>query len=175
MDKGGVVLWLTGLSGAGKTTLASAVVPHLRSAGRKIEVLDGDAVRTHLSKELSFSREDRDNHIARVTFVAQLLARNGVVVVVSAISPFRDARDTARKLIGDFIEVHVATPLDVCIKRDVKGLYKKAIAGAIPNFTGISDPYEEPVSPELRLDTSSVTVEEGAQRILGKMRELGYL
>jgi len=173
--KEGVVLWFTGLSGAGKTTLADALVPKLRAHGKKIEILDGDVVRTHLSKGLGFSREDRDTNIARIAFVAHLLARNGVAVIVAAISPFRETRENARSLIGDFVEVHVAPPLEECIKRDVKGLYKKAIAGEIQQFTGISDPYEEPLSPELKIDTSVTTVEDGAARILAKLRELGYL
>jgi adenylylsulfate kinase len=173
--KEGVVLWFTGLSGAGKSTLAEALVPKLRAHTKKIEILDGDVVRTHLSKGLGFSREDRDTNIARIAFVAHLLARNGVTVLVAAISPFRETREKARALIGDFVEVHVAPPLEECIKRDVKGLYKKAIAGEIPQFTGISDPYEEPLSPELKIDTSVISVEEGASRILVKLRELGYL
>jgi adenylylsulfate kinase len=173
--KEGLVLWFTGLSGAGKSTLAEAVAPKLRAHGRKVEILDGDVVRTHLSKGLGFSREDRDLNIARIAFVAHLLQRNGVVVLVAAISPFRETRESARKLIGDFVEVHVAPPLEECIKRDVKGLYAKAIAGEIQQFTGISDPYEEPASPELRIDTSRASVDDGAARILGKLRELGYL
>jgi adenylyl-sulfate kinase len=171
----GVVLWFTGLSGAGKSTLAEAVAPKLRAHGKKVEILDGDVVRTHLSKGLGFSREDRDTNIARIAFVAHLLQRNGVIVITAAISPFRETRDKARHLIGDFVEIHVAPPLEECIRRDVKGLYKKAIAGEIPQFTGISDPYEEPLSPELRIDTSIVSVDEGVGRIFGKLRELGYL
>jgi len=173
--KDGVVLWFTGLSGAGKSTLAEALVPKLRAHGKKIEILDGDVVRTHLSKGLGFSREDRDTNIARIAFVAHLLARNGVTVLVAAISPFRETREKARALIGDFLEIHVAPPLEECIKRDVKGLYKKAIAGEIQQFTGISDPYEDPVSPELKIDTATVSVEDGVGRILGLMRDLGYL
>jgi adenylylsulfate kinase len=173
--KDGVVLWFTGLSGAGKSTLAECLEPKLRAAGKRVEILDGDVVRTHLSKGLGFSREDRDTNIARIAFVAHLLARNGVVVMVAAISPFRETREKARQLIGDFVEIHVAPPLEECIKRDVKGLYKKAIAGEIPQFTGISDPYEEPLSPELKVDTSRGSVEEGAARILAKLVELGYL
>ena len=172
----GSVLWFTGLSGAGKSTLADALAPHLRAAGKKVEALDGDVVRTHLSKGLGFSREDRDTNIARIAFVAHLLQRNGVFVLVSAISPYRNTRDEARKLVGqDFVEIHVAPPLEECIKRDVKGLYKKAIAGEIKQFTGISDPYEAPESPELAIDTSTITVDEGVQRILAKLRELGFL
>jgi len=171
----GVVLWFTGLSGAGKSTLAENLVPKLRAHGKKIEILDGDVVRTHLSKGLGFSREDRDTNIARIAFVAHLLARNGVTVLVAAISPFRETREKARALIGDFVEIYVAPPLEECVNRDVKGLYKKAIAGEIAQFTGISDPYEEPSSPELRIDTSTVSIDEGVGRILSKMRDLGYL
>jgi adenylyl-sulfate kinase len=169
------VLWFTGLSGAGKSTLASAVEPKLRAAGKKVELLDGDIVRTHLSKGLTFSREDRDLNIARIAFVAHLLARNGVFVIVSAISPFRETRDRARELIGEFVEIYVAPPLEECIKRDVKGLYAKAIAGEIQQFTGISDPYEEPLHPELRIDTSQGSVEDGTETVLAKLRDLGYL
>jgi adenylyl-sulfate kinase len=173
--KEGVVLWFTGLSGAGKSTLAEALAPKLRAHGKRLEVLDGDMVRTHLSKGLGFSRQDRDINVARIAFVAHLLARNGVVVLVAAISPFRQTRDWARALIGDFVEIHVAPPLEECIKRDVKGLYRKAMAGEIQQFTGISDPYEEPLSPELRIDTRAVSVDEGAERILARLRELGYI
>jgi adenylyl-sulfate kinase len=171
----GVVLWFTGLSGAGKSTLADALAPKLRRHGKKVELLDGDVVRTHLSKGLGFSRGDRDANIARIAFVAHLLARNGITVLVAAISPFREARDNARALIGDFVEVHVAPPLEECVKRDVKGLYKRAMSGEIAQFTGISDPYEEPLSPEIRLDTSVVRVDQGVALILRKLQELGYL
>jgi adenylylsulfate kinase len=171
----GAVLWFTGLSGAGKTTLAEALAPRLRALGRRVELLDGDVVRTHLSKGLGFSREDRDTNIARIAFVAHLLQRNGVFVLVAAISPFRGARDDARKTIGDFVEIHVAPPLETCIARDVKGLYKKAIAGEIPQFTGISDPYEAPLAPELAIDTSAVDVNGGVARIVEHLRAAGYL
>ena len=171
----GAVLWLTGLSGAGKSTLANALVPRLAAAGKRVELLDGDLVRTHLSKGLGFSREDRDTNVARIAFVAHLLARNGVFVVVAAISPFREARDAARRTIGDFIEIHVAPPLGECIKRDVKGLYQKALAGEIDRFTGISDPYEEPLSAELTLDTSVVSVDDGVARIIATLEAGGYL
>src|ERR1700678_4451841 len=147
--KEGVVLWFTGLSGAGKSTLAECLEPKLKAAGKKVEILDGDVVRTHLSKGLGFSREDRDTNIARIAFVAHLLQRNVVVILVAAISPFRETRDAPRRLIGDFVEVHVAPPLDECIKRDVKGLYKKALSGEIQQFTGVRDPYEEPLAAEL--------------------------
>jgi len=164
------VIWFTGLSGAGKTTITDALVPELRARGERVEVLDGDVVRTHLSKGLGFSREDRDTNIARIAFVADLLARNGVIVVVAAISPYRNTRDAARALIeknARFVEVHVAPPLETCIQRDVKGLYKKAIAGELKVFTGISDPYEEPLSPEVRIDTSQVSVADAVATLLG--------
>lgn len=172
----GAVLWFTGLSGAGKSTLADAVAPRLRAEGKKVESLDGDVVRTHLSRGLGFSREDRELNVARIAFVAHLLQRNGVFVLVSAISPYRSMRDAARELIGqDFVEIHVAPPLEECIRRDVKGLYQKALAGEIKEFTGISDPYEPPESPELRLDTSTIGVDEGVGRIVARLRELGLL
>jgi adenylylsulfate kinase len=171
----GFVVWLTGLSGAGKTTITEALVPELRAAGRRVEVLDGDVVRTHLSKGLGFSREDRDANVARIAFVAHLLARNGVVVVVAAVSPYAQARSEARRLIGDFVEVHVAPPLEECVKRDVKGLYQKALAGEIPGFTGVSDPYEPPPRPELVLDTSTIDVRTSVARVKEKLVELGYL
>jgi adenylyl-sulfate kinase len=171
----GVVVWFTGLSGAGKSTLTDALVPELRAAGRRVEVLDGDVVRTHLSKGLGFSREDRDANVARIAFVAHLLARNGVVVLVAAVSPFRGARDAARALIGDFVEVHVAPPIEECIKRDVKGLYKRALAGEIPQFTGVNDPYEAPLSPEVEIDTSKVSVAAGVKALTTTLRKLGYL
>ncbi len=173
-DKG-VVVWFTGLSGAGKSTIADALVPKLRAAGKKVEVLDGDVVRTHLSKGLGFSREDRDTNIARIAFVAHLLARNGVTVLVAAISPYKETRDSARTLIGDFVEVHVAPPLSECVARDTKGLYKKAIAGEIAQFTGISDPYEPPDAPELALDTSVLTVDEAVERVRVTLVAKGYL
>lgn len=169
------VIWLTGLSGAGKTTIADALVPRLRELGRRVEVLDGDVVRTHLSKGLGFSREDRDTNIARIAFVAHLLARNGTFVLVAAISPFRQARDEARKTIGDFIEVHVAPPLQTCIDRDVKGLYKKAIAGEIKQFTGVSDPYEAPLAPEVVVDTSQVSVGDAVEAILDVLVSRSYV
>jgi adenylylsulfate kinase len=171
----GFVVWLTGLSGAGKSTLAEALFPVLEAQGKKVELLDGDIVRTHLSKGLGFSREDRDLNVARIAFVAHLLARNGVVVLVAAVSPYRGAREEARKLIGDFVEVHVAPPLEECIRRDVKGLYEKALAGEIPQFTGVNDPYEPPASPELHLDTSRISIEQGLGQIVAKLHELGYL
>lgn len=171
----GFVVWFTGLSGAGKSTLAEAVAPELRALGKKVEFLDGDVVRTHLSSGLSFSREDRDTNVARIAFVAHLLARNGVTVLASVISPYRGAREKARAMIGDFVEVHVAPPLEECIRRDVKGLYKRALAGEIPQFTGVNDPYEAPLAPELEIDTSRVSIEAGVSQVLGALRKLGYL
>ncbi len=171
----GVVVWFTGLSGAGKTTIASALAPELLALGHRVEVLDGDVVRTHLSKGLGFSREDRDLNVARIAFVAHLLARNGVFVLVAAVSPYRAAREEARRTIGDFVEVHVAPPLEACVARDTKGLYEKALAGAIPQFTGISDPYEPPVGPELAIDTSVVDLVTSVHRVKAKLVELRYL
>ncbi|CAN5907751.1 N/A [soil metagenome] len=171
----GFVIWLTGLSGAGKSTIAEALLPELLAAGKKVEVLDGDVVRTHLSKGLGFSREDRDINIARIAFVGHLLARNGVAVIVSAISPYRATREAARATIGDFVEVHVAPPLEECVRRDTKGLYKKALAGEIQQFTGVSDPYEPPDAAEVTLDTSALDLRASVQRVKTKLVELGYL
>jgi adenylylsulfate kinase len=172
----GFTLWFTGLSGAGKTTIAEIVEKELRERYGKVEVLDGDIVRTNLSKGLGFSREDRDTNILRIGFVAELLTRNGVGVIVSAISPFKEARDRVRRNIGeDFIEVYVDAPLEVCAERDVKGLYKKAFAGEIGQFTGVSDPYEPPVASELHIKTDEEEPRESARRVILKLDELGYL
>src|SRR5919106_1378336 len=150
----GFTLWFTGLSGAGKTTIAEIVEHELRERERRVEVLDGDIVRTNLSKGLGFGRDDRNINVLRIGFVAKLLTRNGVAVIVSAISPYKEARDMVRQDIGDdFVEVFVDAPLEVCAERDVKGLYKKAFSGEIPTFTGVSDPYEPPAAPELALRT----------------------
>lgn len=169
------MVWLTGLSGAGKSTITEALAPELRAAGRKVEVLDGDVVRTHLSKGLGFSREDRDLNVARIAFVAHLLARNGVAVIVAAVSPYRRARRDARLLIGEFVEVHVAPPLEECIRRDTKGLYEKALAGEIGQFTGVSDPYEPPEDAELVLDTSQIDVATAVARVKGVLEARGYI
>ncbi|MBA3426093.1 MAG: adenylyl-sulfate kinase [Rubrobacter sp.] len=172
----GFTLWFTGLSGAGKTTISEIVERELREKFGKIEVLDGDIVRTNLSKGLTFSREDRDTNVLRIGFVADLLTRNGVGVIVSAISPFKEARDQVRRQIGeDFIEVFVDAPLEVCAERDVKGLYKKAFSGEIPQFTGVSDPYELPAAPDIHIHTDEEEPHESARRVIGKLEELGYL
>jgi adenylylsulfate kinase len=169
------VIWLTGLSGAGKSTIADVLVPRLRALGKKVELLDGDVVRTHLSKGLGFSREDRDINVLRIAWVAHTLSKHGVFVVVAAISPYRAAREEARRMIGDFVEVHVAPPLEECVKRDVKGLYARALAGEIPNFTGVSDPYEPPENPELVLDTSSLSLDDAVSRVLAVLVGRGHI
>ncbi len=169
-------MWFTGLSGAGKTTIAEIVEHELRDRIGSVEVLDGDIVRTNLSKGLGFSREDRDTNVLRIGFVADLLTRNGVGVIVSAISPFKEVRDQVRRNIGeDFIEIFVDAPLEVCAERDVKGLYKKAFSGEIPQFTGVSDPYEPPAAPELHIKTNEEEPQESARRVISRLEELGYL
>jgi adenylyl-sulfate kinase len=163
----GCTVWLTGLSGAGKSTVARITADRLRDRGARVEVLDGDAVRRSLSPGLGFSRADRDSHIGRLAFVADLLSRNGVIVIVAAISPYRAARHEARRLMGArFVEVHVKASVATCSARDVKGLYAKALAGEISHFTGVSDPYEEPAAPELVLETEHERPEESAARVL---------
>jgi sulfate adenylyltransferase/3'-phosphoadenosine 5'-phosphosulfate synthase len=171
----GFVVWLTGLSGAGKTTIAQGVAARLRAAGLPVEVLDGDVVRQHLGQGLGFSRADRDTNIRRITFVAKLLARNGVAVVVAAISPYRAVRQEARAEIGRFVEVFVQCPLDELVRRDTKGLYARALRGELANFTGISDPYEEPLAPEVTLDTASQPVDECVASVLRAVARLGYV
>jgi len=167
------------LSGAGKTTLTNELVPQLRARGVKIEVLDGDEVRTNLSKGLGFSKEDRDTNIRRIGYVCRLLARNGVAVIAAAISPYREVRDEVRGAIeadgAVFVEVFVKASLDALVARDVKGLYKKALAGEIKQFTGVSDPYEEPLDPELVVVTDHETVEESAAKILARLEELNLI
>ena len=174
----GFTLWFTGLSGAGKTTIAEIVRPELELRGRKVEWLDGDEVREHLSKGLGFSKEDRDTNIDRIGWVASKLTRHGAAVVVSAISPYAEARDKARAMVeehGTFVEVYVATSVDECARRDVKGLYEKAFRGEIKEFTGVSDPYEEPARPELVLDTEQHDPEESAALVVAKLEELGLV
>ncbi len=171
----GFTLWFTGLSGAGKTTVAEIVERELRERERRVEVLDGDIVRTNLSKGLGFSREDRNVNVLRIGFVANLLTRNGVGVIVSAISPFKEARDQVRRRIVDFVEVFVDAPLEVCAERDVKGLYAKAYSGEIAQFTGVSDPYEAPNAPDLVLKTAEESPEESARKVIEKLEYFGYL
>jgi len=171
----GVTIWFTGLSGSGKTTIRMALEQELRNRGLKVEVLDGDIVRQNLTKGLGFSKEDRDENIRRIGFVSHLLTRNGVIVMVSAISPYRAVRDEVRERIGDFMEVYANAPLEVCEERDVKGLYKKARAGEIKQFTGISDPYEAPLSPEVECRTDLETLDESVAKVLSKLEEMGYV
>lgn len=175
MRNAGFTIWFTGLSGAGKSTLSRVIEQRLKACGRNVEVLDGDIVRTHLSKGLGFSREDRNTNIQRIAFVCNLLTRNGVVSIAAAISPYCEAREWARQEIGNFVEVYVKCPIEVCCQRDVKGLYKLVEEGKIKNLTGVDDPYEEPEHPELVIETDKETVEESATRILVKLEELGYL
>jgi adenylyl-sulfate kinase len=163
----GLTLWFTGLSGAGKTTVAHLVERELRDRGLRVEVLDGDVVRQNLSKGLGFSKEDRDTNIRRIAFVADLLSRNGVIAITAAISPYQEIRDEARaQMDGRFVEIHVKASVEECARRDVKGLYEKAFAGEIKEFTGVSDPYEDPVDPEVVLDTQEETPEESAEKVL---------
>ena len=171
----GFTLWFTGLSGAGKSTLSLAVEHRLKARGRNVEVLDGDVVRTNLSKGLGFSREDRDTNIKRIAFVCNLLTRNGVACISAAISPYAETRAWARNEIGNFVEVYLKCPIDVCRQRDVKGLYKLADEGKIKGFTGVDDPYEEPQHPELIIETDKQTIEESVQHIFARLEELGYL
>ncbi len=175
MEQQGFTLWFTGLSGAGKTTLAKGLEQELRRRGLKVERLDGDTVRQSLTRDLGFSKEDRDKNIERVTFVAKLLSRNGVAVLASFISPYRAVRQKVREETTNFIEVFVQVPLDEAIKRDVKGMYQKALNGEIENFTGVSDPYEEPLDPEIRVPTHLETVEESVQRILAYLEAHDYV
>jgi adenylyl-sulfate kinase len=171
----GFTLWFTGLSGAGKSTISGIVEKRLRDAGAKVEVLDGDAVRENLSKGLGFSKEDRDTNIRRIGFVCELLSRNGVIAVVAAISPYRAVREELRSRIQNFIEIYVECPLDVVAERDVKGLYKKAAAGQIGQFTGISDPYEPPLHPEVLVHSAGETPDESAQKVWAKLEQLGLI
>lgn len=174
MEKGFTV-WFTGLSGAGKSTLAERLGPALKQRGLKVELLDGDVVRTNLSKGLGFSKEDRDTNIRRIGFVCDLLTRNGVVAISAAISPYRDIRDEVRQTVGSFVEVYVKCPVPVLTQRDVKGLYAKALKGEIKNFTGVSDPYEEPLRPEVVVETDKETIDQSLGKLLGKLENLGYL
>jgi adenylyl-sulfate kinase len=171
----GFTLWLTGLSGAGKTTIAVALAEKLRERNVKVERLDGDTVRQSLTRDLGFSKEDRDKNIERVTFVAKLLSRNGVGVIASFISPYQAVRDQARAETTNFIEVFVDAPIEVCAERDVKGMYAKAYAGEIPNFTGVSDPYEAPVSPDIAVQTHLETVDESVANIINYLETKQFI
>ena len=171
----GVTLWFTGLSGAGKSTLANLVAAELRRRGVRVEILDGDEVRTNLSKGLGFSKEDRDTNIKRIGYVCKLLTRNGVAAISAAISPYKEVRDYNRQQIGHFIEVYVKCSIEELTRRDVKGLYKKALAGELPNFTGVSDPYEAPTSPEITVDSERQAVQESLQAILDYLSRHGWI
>ncbi len=174
-DQRGFTAWFTGLPCSGKTTIADGVAEVLRGRGLKVELLDGDIVRKGLTSDLGFSKEDRDENIKRVTYVSKLLTRNGVAVLATFVSPYRERRAKTREEIGDFVEIYTRCPVEICIERDEKGMYKKAIAGEIKDFTGIDDPYEEPEDPELILDTDKMGVEECVQKVLDKLEELGYV
>jgi len=171
----GVTIWFTGLPSSGKSTIARILERRFREQGLNCELLDGDVVRTNLSKGLGFSREDRDTNIKRIGFVAHLLTRNDVIAIASAISPYREVRDDNRRLIGNFVEVYVKCSVEECERRDVKGLFKKARAGEITGFTGVDDPYEEPLNPEVVCETEKETAEESAEKVIRKLEELGYL
>ena len=175
MNQRGVTIWFTGLSGAGKTTITQALAKTLQEKECKLEILDGDIVRQNLTKGLGFSKDDRDENIRRIGFVSHLLTRNGVIVLVSAISPYRAIREEVRQKVGDFLEVYVNAPLATCEGRDVKGLYKRARAGEILGFTGIDDPYEPPLKPEVECRTDQEELSESVAKVLQKLEELGYL
>ncbi len=168
-------LWFTGLSGSGKSTLSARVAAELRARGEKVEVLDGDEVRAHLSKGLTFSKDDRDTNVHRIGYVCHLLTRNGVWAISAAISPYRNVRDDNRKLIGNFIEIYVQCSIEKLAERDVKGLYKKALAGEIPHFSGVSDPYEPPLNPEVSVSSETETVDQSLAKILGYLESKGII
>jgi len=171
----GFVVWLTGLPASGKTTIARGLEAELRGRGLRVEVLDGDDVRRSLSPELGFSKGDRETHARRVVYVGKLLSRNGVAVIVALISPYRSFREYARKEIGRFVEVWVKCPLEICVKRDPKGLYKRALSGEITDLTGIQDSYEAPLSPEVVVNTEKESVEQNVGKIIAKLAEMGLL
>jgi len=171
----GFTVWLTGLSGAGKSTTSQMLAQRLRALGARVEVLDGDVVRTHLSKDLGFSRRDRDENIRRIGFICELLSRNGVIAIAAAISPYRAGRDEVRGRIENFVEIYLECPLPVLIERDGKGLYKEALAGRLPQFTGISDPYEPPLSPEVIIHSDRETPEQSLDIILNELQNLKLL
>lgn len=171
----GITIWLTGLPCSGKTTISHLLQEIMQKGGHRVEILDGDEVREHLSKGLGFSLEDRNENIRRIGYVAKLLTRNGVVTITAVVSPYRSVRDEVRNLIGQrFLEIYVKCSLEELIRRDVKGMYAKALAGEIPNFTGVSDPYEEPINPDVVVETEHESVEESAAKIVAKLVELGY-
>jgi adenylylsulfate kinase len=171
----GFTLWLTGMSGAGKSTISDQLIARFRAAQAKVELLDGDIVRTNLSQGLGFSREDRDTNIRRIGFVSELLTRHGVIVVVAAISPYRETREEVKNRIGNFVEVHVDCPIEVLAARDVKGLYKRALAGEVGNFTGISDPYEPPLDPDVVVRSDRETVDESVDKIWRELEQRGLI
>ncbi|MBC8232491.1 adenylyl-sulfate kinase [bacterium] len=171
----GFTIWFTGLPCSGKTSVSEIVAQELLERGLNVEILDGDVVRQNLSKELGFSKQDRDRHIRRIGFVSKLLSRNGVAVIAAFVSPYLAIRDELRQDIENFVEVYVKCPVEICMERDVKGMYKKALAGEIKNFTGISDPYEEPEYPEVVIETDKETPEESAQKVLDTLEEFGYI
>ncbi|MCX6665304.1 MAG: adenylyl-sulfate kinase [Euryarchaeota archaeon] len=173
-EQKGFTVWFTGLPCCGKTTIADQLAIILKKQGYLVERLDGDIIRKDLTSDLGFSKEDRDENIRRVTFVAKLLTRNGVVVLATFVSPYQAQRTQAHKEIGAFVEVYVRCPKDVCMKRDVKGMYKKALAGKLKGFTGVDDPYEEPQHPEIIVDTDKETVDESIEHILYALKQLGY-
>ncbi len=175
MHDAGFVVWFTGLPCSGKSTLAQALMKELEAEGLRVEILDGDEVRKGLTRDLGFSKQDRDENIRRIAFVGRLLARNGVVAIAAAVSPYRGVRDEARRNISRFVEVYAKCPVEVCIQRDVKGMYRLALAGEIANFTGVSDPYEEPLSPEVSVETDKQSVAAGVEKIMSKLRTSGYL
>lgn len=175
MKHQGITIWMTGLSGSGKSTVANLLAGRLRKAGAKVEILDGDVVRTHLSKGLGFSKEDRDTNIRRIGFVCGLLSRHGVIAIAAAISPYRQIRAEVRASTVNFIEVFADCSLDTLVARDVKGLYKKALAGEIKNFTGVSDPYEAPEAPEVRIDSDRQTPEESTDAVWNYLVEHGLI
>jgi adenylylsulfate kinase len=171
----GVTVWFTGLPCSGKTTIADRLVPIIMDKGKKVERLDGDIVRRGLTRDLGFSKEDRDMNIERVTFVAKLLTRNDVIVLATFVSPYIARRQKSREEIGEFIEVYVKASIEECIKRDVKGMYQKALRGEIKNFTGVDDPYEEPSNPEILVDTDLESVDESVGKVKDYLEKKGYL
>jgi adenylyl-sulfate kinase len=175
LEHKGFTLWLTGMSGAGKSTISDLLMSRFRQCGAKVELLDGDVVRTHLSQGLGFSREDRDINIRRIGFVSELLSRHGVIAMVAAISPYRDTREEVKKRIANFVEVFVDCPIEVLAARDVKGLYKRALAGEIANFTGISDPYEPPLDPDVTVRSDRETAAESVTKIWSELERRGFI